>query len=84
MNWIKNFTRLIPVDIQEEVSKLVQDEVFDNFVILHYDPNDTGEELTKKEIERKKDPIIFGVIKESRKLYFINDWIDEYCDLTLD
>ena len=40
--------------------------------------------MTKKEKEIKKDPILFGVIKKSRKLYYVADWKDEVCDLTLD
>lgn len=32
----------------------------------------------------KKDPILFGVIRNSDKLYYIADWVDEYCDLTLE
>lgn len=31
-----------------------------------------------------KDPILFGKIKETDKLYFIADWQDEHCDLTFD
>lgn len=27
---------------------------------------------------------MFGVINGSKKLYYVADWIDEYCDLTLD
>jgi len=34
------------------------------------------------------DPIIFGVFEDENnvmdRFYFIGDWIDEYCDLTLD
>ena len=37
---------------------------------------------------REKDPIIFGALKKDGKvldrLYYICDWVDEYCDLTLD
>lgn len=33
---------------------------------------------------KRKDPILFGVIAGSNKLYFIGDWIDEYCDLRFD
>jgi hypothetical protein len=84
LSWIKNFNRIIP----EEVYKIKKDiddrKIFDNYVILHYDPIDNGEKLTKEEIEKKKDPILFGVIKNSKKLYYIADWKDEYCDLTLD
>lgn len=44
---------------------------------------ETVEERTKK-TEQKRDPILFGVIRGSDKLYFIADWIDEYCDLTFE
>jgi hypothetical protein len=40
--------------------------------------------MTKAEVEKAKDPILFGVVKGTRNLYYIGDWIDEYCDLTLD
>ena len=33
---------------------------------------------------KAKGPILFGVIAGSNKLYFIGDWIDEYCDLRFD
>lgn len=84
LDWIKNFVRLIPEPIQDMVKDLEKIQVFDNYVILHYDPEDTGTEDTQKEIERKKDPIIFGVCECSRRLYYIADWIDEYCNLTMD
>ncbi len=27
--------------------------------------------------------MLFGIIKDARNFYYIGDWIDEYCDLTL-
>jgi len=84
LDWIKNFTRVIPEDVQEKLHKIDAADIFDNYVVLHYDPKDTGSELTEKEKEKKKDPILFGVVECSRRLYYIGDWIDEYCDLTLD
>jgi len=36
------------------------------------------------EIDAKRDPILFGVIDGKRKLYFVGEWEDEYCNLTLD
>lgn len=84
LTWLKNFARVIP-DIVYDAKKLADEKiVFDNYVILHYDPKNNGDKLTKEEVEKKKDPILFGVIKNSRKLYYIADWIDEYCDLTLE
>jgi len=39
--------------------------------------------MTEAEKERAKDPILFGVMRASRNLYFIGDWKDEQCDLQL-
>ena len=39
---------------------------------------------TAREEAKRKDPIIFGVIAGSEKLYYVADWVDEYCDLTLE
>lgn len=59
--------------------------VFDNYVIMHYDPYRNGTLKTLKErAEEEKDPILFGVILGSNKLYYVADWMDEYCDLTFD
>ena len=80
---IKNFIRPIPSKLVSIKEKLDKEKVFAEYVILHYDPKKENTELTKKEIEKKKDPILFGVIKGSRNFYFIGDWIDEYCNLTL-
>ena len=84
LTWIKNFTRVIPQDIYKIKKRVDEMNVFDNYVILHYDPKDISEDETKEEKELRRDPILFGVIKDSRKLYYIADWKDEYCDLTLD
>jgi hypothetical protein len=84
LTWIKNYIRLIQsevLDIKNNIDKL---EVFDNYVILHYDPDNIATDLTEKEKEIAKDPILFGVFENSNKLYFIADWKDDYCDLTLD
>ena len=84
LTWIKNFGRIIPESIYEIKKSVDERNIFDNYVILHYDPANNGENLTKKEVEKKKDPILFGVIKNSKKLYYIADWKDEYCELTLE
>ena len=82
--YLKNFTNPIPKDVLEKKNKAQALNIFDNFVILHHDPNLENESKTEAEIKRDKDPIIFGLIKESRNFYFVGDWIDEYCDLTFD
>jgi hypothetical protein len=84
LDWIKNFTRLIPIEGGEK--KMVLDKlcVFDNYVILHYDPYGNSTKLTDEERKKKEDPILFGVIEGSRKLYHVHSWIDELCNLTIE
>lgn len=82
---LKNYEREIPDDIIDIVTRTK--DIFDNFFIVFTDY--TGEERKKVAKERReKDPILFGNIyidgKVSPKMYFIGDWVDEYCDLTLD
>lgn len=85
--YIKNFTRPIPSDIAAKKQAIDKLEVFDNYCVLFYDTTGNMSDKTaiEKEIERKKkaDPILFGMIKNSRSLYYVADWTDEYCDLTL-
>lgn len=88
IDYIANYVRSIPIPVikvKEEIDKL---EIFDNYCILHYDIDGNGSDKTNKEKEEEvakaKDPILFGLIVGSNKLYYITDWVDEYCDLTFD
>ncbi|MDU7184950.1 MAG: hypothetical protein E6294_02830, partial [Klebsiella sp.] len=62
---------------------------FDEFFIVFTDYTGEKEREVKKE-RIEKDPILFGAfLNEETKVvadrfYFLGDWIDEYCDLTLD
>ena len=84
LSYLKNFSRPIPQDVIDKVAKMNELEVFDNYVVLYYDPEGTVYKETAYEEAKRRDPIIFGVIAGSKKLYYVADWIDEYCDLTLD
>lgn len=79
LEYIKDFNRLIPESVVNNKNKADDLLIFDNFVILHFDADVKNIKLVSEE---KKDPILFGVIKNSTKLYFIDDWIDENCNLT--
>jgi hypothetical protein len=72
----------VPPNVQVKKVKLDELRVFDNYTILHYDPESKAVALTKKEIEKKKDPIMFGLVQGSRRLYHVGSWKDEFCDLT--
>ena len=84
LSYIQNFGRPIPEDVVKTLAKANQLEVFDNYVVLYYDPKGDIYKETEKQRAKRKDPILFGVISGSNKLYYIGDWIDEYCDLTLE
>lgn len=88
LTYVKNYMRIIPPAVVNKLNKTNLLEVFDNYAILHYDPDAKSYAQTieekKKEVAKRRDPILFGLIRGSNKLYYITDWVDEYCDLTLD
>ena len=82
---LSRYMREIPDELIETVEK--SKELFDQLYVVFTDY--TGKEERKVEKERRdKDPILFGVFKNgftvSDRFYFLGDWVDEYCDLTLD
>ena len=84
LTYVKNYMRNIPSEVVKKMEDANLLEIFDNYCILHYDPDERAFSETIDETRRRRDPILFGVIRGSNKLYYITDWIDEYCDLTLD
>ena len=88
LTYIKNFSRPIPDEVLQKKLEADSCHVFDNYVVLHYDPEGKvyahTQEEAEKERAKKADPILFGIIADCRDLYYITDWTDEYCDLTLD
>ena len=82
---LSRYMREIPDELIETIEKVKP--LFDELYVVFTDY--TGKEERKVEKERRdKDPILFGVFKNetniSDRFYFLGDWVDEYCDLTLD
>jgi hypothetical protein len=84
LTYLANYVRPIPEAIAEKIRSAEDMMVFDNYVILHFDPLGEGERLTEEEERKRRDPIIFGIIQNVRKFYFIGDWQDDQCNLTMD
>lgn len=84
LTYVKNYMRIIPPAVVKKIRKVNQMEIFDNYAVLHYDPESKSYAETIAETKKRRDPILFGLIRGSNKLYYITDWIDEFCDLTLD
>ena len=84
---IENYQRDIPDEIVDVITKA--GHLFDKLYIVFTDY--TGEEERRIQKERRdKDPILFGTFRDDKNRYiverfwYLGDWIDEYCDLTLD
>lgn len=82
------FTRVIPKDVLEKKKK--SDGLFDGYVIYHYwnakaeQVREGKQKMTAEEKAKMRDPVLFGVIKETNRLYFIAEWIDDFCDLSFE
>jgi len=72
---LERFPRAIPSQVQDHVKRATP--VFTDQWILFTNP--------KYEKLPSKDPILFGTVRAfPERLYYVTDWIDEYCDLTMD
>lgn len=78
---LKNYIRVIPKGVRAKLERAQKAKLFDEYIILHTDPDDKAVEKTAEE---KKDPILFGIINESPLYYVVGDWVDKYCDITMD
>lgn len=80
------YEKEIPEENSLEIAKAIESGAFDDIMIMYTRPKSQvkkEEEEARKEHNRKYDPIAFGCINDSDKLYFITDWIDDECDFTL-
>ena len=84
---LEKYEREIPDEIVDIIKK-VKDK-FDQLYVLFTDYTGKVERQVEKE-RRQKDPILFGTFLNEKtrtvidRFYFLGDWEDEYCDLTLD
>jgi hypothetical protein len=93
---LEKYARPIPSMVKKRIEKCKELKLFDNYWVLYLEykeKTDIGnkkkeentEKKTNKEKIKEKDPILFGTLDFlPDKFYFIVDWIDEYCDLTID
>jgi len=91
---LENYPREIPDEIVEVVSRVKP--LFTQLYVVFTDYTGKVEREVEKE-RRRKDPILFGTFqkklnegtREERilvndRFYYLGDWEDEYCDLTMD
>lgn len=89
---LSEYTREIPDDKLDIIAKA--SDIFDELYIIFTDYTKKEAKRVAKE-RRDKDPIVFGALHDKDadpsedvyledKLFFITDWIDPNCDLTLE
>ena len=91
---LENYPRDIPDHIVEVIAKTK--DIFDKMYVVFTDYTGKVEKEVAKE-RKEKDPILFGTFQKPReeerrnsgivlndRFYFLGDWEDEYCDLTMD
>lgn len=84
----EDYTRIVPKKVLEKKKKV--EDCFDGFIVYHYYNEKTEKEIAKKqkmsesEKSKMKDPVLFGFIKENNKLYLVDQWDDDLCDLSFE
>lgn len=77
----------VPKDVAEKRQEAKP--YFDAFIVMHcFDPAKLDKDKTMSAQQKSamagkgRDPILFGTHDGSDRMWFIADWIDEFCDLT--
>jgi hypothetical protein len=82
---LENFPRVIPKEVMEKIIAVRNTNIFDSYHVLYMDGSGQKELRTTEEKIKKKDPILFGKISQyPNRVWYIIDWTDEFCDLTLE
>lgn len=80
---LEEFTRPVPDNVGKIIKSVRAKGLFDELHVLYLDYTEENIKSTKEKI-REKDPVLFGKFSyDNERYFFITDWIDEHCDLTL-
>ena len=87
---LENYPREVDDSVLDRLLIAKENELFDEYYVIFTDYS--GKETKKVAKERRdKDPILFGAFKSvddndipETRFFYIGDWKDEYCDLTLE
>lgn len=84
------YSREVDDSVMDKLIIAKENELFDEYYVLFTDYSMKETKQVAKE-RRDKDPILFGAFKTQDKnnipeerFFYIGDWVDEYCDLTLE
>lgn len=82
---IVSYVGVIPPVVMKNIIKAKKYELFDEIIVLYTRKWERILELDKskkttQEKRKKVDPICFGKILETNRLFIIGDWMDDECD----
>lgn len=86
---LSRYEREIPDEIIDVISLCRENNLFDEYIVLFTDYKKEMSKKTAKQ-DREKDPILFGMMYDEHtntacpRFYYLGDWEDEYCDLSLE
>lgn len=81
---LAEFPRIIPKEPGNKINRVKDLKLFDNYHVLYLDYSKEELKTNAKKV-REKDPIVFGSYAYAPdNLYYICDWQDKFCDLTID
>ena len=87
---LSNYSREVDDSVMDKLILAKENELFDEYYVLFTDYSMKETKKVAKE-RRDKDPILFGAFKTQDKnnipeerFFYIGDWVDEYCELTLE
>ena len=87
IDFLRYYPEVLPIEVAKKKQEADKLNIFDNYAVMYY--SDKVSKFVKKEqkeIEdrKRRDPILFGMIEGSNRLYYITDWVLKDDDLTLD
>lgn len=83
---LENYQKPIPQECSDKIQAALESGIFDRIVILYTRVKTKPAALDKTkqvEVPRKVDPICFGIIEWTGRMYPITDWMDDECDFTM-
>lgn len=87
---LENYPREVDDKVIDKLLIAKENELFDEYYVVFTDYSMKETKKVAKE-RRDKDPILFGAFKTPDKnnipyerFFYIGDWVDNYCDLTLE
>jgi hypothetical protein len=87
IDFLRYYPEVLPIEVAKKKQEADKLNIFDNYAVMYY--SDKVSKFIRKEQEeiedrKRRDPILFGMIEGSNRLYYITDWVLKDDDLTLE